>query len=74
MELQTKFYDEDGELINVMNGYDIKLMDNRLIPTRIEMVPMDKKNQKTELIYKELLYNRTISDSFFSLQQIKNLR
>lgn len=74
LELNTKFYDEDGELINIMNGYDIKLMDNRLIPTRMEMIPMDKKNQKTELIYKQVFYNRPIDNSFFSLEKMKNLK
>jgi hypothetical protein len=74
LELHTKFYDEDGELINIMNGHDIKMMDNRLIPTRIEMIPMDKKNQKTELIYKKVLYNRPIDNSFFSLEKMKTLK
>jgi len=73
LELNTLFYDEDGELINIMNGYDIKMMDNRLIPTRMEMIPVDKKNQKTELIYKQVLYNRPIDNSFFSIEKMKNL-
>jgi len=74
LELNTLFYDEDGELINIMNGYDVKLMDNRLIPTRMEMIPVDKKNQKTELIYKQVLYNRPMDNSFFSLERMKNLK
>ncbi len=73
LELSTQFFDEDGELVNIMSAYDIKLMDNRLIPTRVVMIPMDKKNQKTELIYKQVLYNRPIDDSFFTLQKMKNL-
>jgi outer membrane lipoprotein-sorting protein len=74
LELNTLFYDEDGELINIMNGYDIKLMDNRLIPTRMEMIPVDKMNHKTELIYKQVLYNRPIDNSFFSMEKMKNLK
>jgi outer membrane lipoprotein-sorting protein len=74
LELHTKFYDEDGELVNIMNGYDIKVMDNRLIPTRMQMIPMDKKGQKTELIYKKVLYNRPIDNSFFSLEKMKTLK
>lgn len=74
LELHTRFYDEDGELINIMNGHDIKVMDNRLIPTRIEMIPMDKKNQRTELIYSKVLYNRPIENSFFTLERMKNLK
>lgn len=73
LELNTLFYDEEGELINIMNSYDIKLMDNRVIPTRFEMIPMDKKNQKTVMIYKQIFYNRPIDNSFFSIEKMKNL-
>lgn len=73
MELHTRMYDEDGSLINVMNGYDIKEMDGRLIPTRIEMIPMEKKNQKTEIIYRKILFNRPLEDNFFIMDKMKNL-
>lgn len=70
LELHTRFYDEEGQLINIMNAYDIKLMDNRMIPTRFEMIPVDKKNQKTEMIYKSILFERNIEDNFFTLSNI----
>jgi hypothetical protein len=68
------FYDEDGELVNIMNAYDIRMMDNRLIPTRMEMIPADKRNQKTELIYKQILYDRPIDDNFFAIENMKKLK
>ncbi|ELR71928.1 Outer membrane lipoprotein-sorting protein [Fulvivirga imtechensis AK7] len=73
LELHTKFYDEDGELINIMNAYEIKTMGGRLIPTHIEMIPADKPNQKTVLIYSSVTYNEPIPDTFFTLQQMKKL-
>lgn len=73
LELHTRFYDEGGKLINVMNGSDIKLMDGRLIPTRFEMIPMDKKDQKTEMIYKTIKYNRQIEDGFFTTEKLKSV-
>jgi outer membrane lipoprotein-sorting protein len=74
IELHTRFYDEEGELLNTMNASEIKIMDGRLIPTRMEMIPADKKNQKTILIYSRVTYNKPIPDSFFTLQQMKNLQ
>lgn len=71
LELNTRFYDEEGKLINIMNAYDIKMMDNRLIPTRFEMIPMDKKNQKTEMIYRSIQYNRPIEDEFFTSERMR---
>lgn len=73
LELHTKFFDEDGTLVNIMNAYDIKEMDDRLIPTRIEMIPIDKKNQKTEIIYKKILFDKPIDNSFFTLSNMKKL-
>lgn len=73
LELHSRFYDEDARLINTMNSYDIKLMHDRIIPTRFEMIPADKKGQKTELIYKNILYSKPIDDGFFSTEKIKTL-
>ena len=71
LELHTRFYDEDGKLINIMNAYDIKMMGGRLIPTHFEMIPTDKKNQKTEMIYKNIQYNKPIEDNFFTTEKMK---
>lgn len=71
LELHTRFYDEDGKLINIMNAYDIKIMGGRLIPTHFEMIPADKKNQKTEMIYKNIQYNKPIEDNFFTTEKMK---
>jgi hypothetical protein len=73
VEVHSKFYDEDGELINMMNASEIKMMDGRVIPTHLEMIPVDKKGHKTELIYSSISYNKPLSESFFTLQQMKTL-
>lgn len=74
LELHSRFYDEEGELINTMNSYDIKLMHDRIIPTRFEMIPSDKKGQKTEMIYEKVEYNIPIVEDFFSVAQMKTLK
>lgn len=73
IEVHTRFYDEDGLLVNIMNASVVKMMGGRLIPTRLEMIPMDKKNQKTEIIYNSIIFDRPIDDKFFTLQQLKVL-
>jgi len=73
LELHTRFYDEDGKIVNIMNAYDVKMMDGRLIPTRFEMIPMDKKNQKTEMRYKTIQFNRPIPDGFFTSEKMKTV-
>lgn len=74
IEVHSRFYDEEGELINIMNASDVRMMNGRLIPTRLEMIPVDKKGHKTVLVYSSILYNKPIPESFFTLQQMKNLQ
>lgn len=71
LELHSRFYDEEGNLINTMNSFDIKMMHDRIIPTRFEMIPADKKGQKTVMIYRIIQYNQPIADNFFSVNQMK---
>ena len=73
LELHTLFFDEDGSLLNIMNAYDIKMMGGRLIPTRLEMIPVNKKNQKTVIVYKSIVFNQPISDNFFTVENMKQL-
>jgi len=73
LELNCRFYDEDGKLINTMNSFDVKIMDDRLIPTRFEMIPADKKGQRTEMIYKKVRYDQPIDDSFFTVEKTQSL-
>jgi outer membrane lipoprotein-sorting protein len=73
LELHTKFYDEDGRLINIMNAYEVKVMDGRLIPTRFEMIPAKKRSQKTVMVYNSVQYNKPIDDIFFTTEKMKTL-
>jgi outer membrane lipoprotein-sorting protein len=71
MELHSRFYDEDGQLINTMNSRDIQMMSERLIPTTFEMIPADKKNQRTEMKYQRIDFDPVIPDAFFTLETMR---
>lgn len=70
----TEYYDEDNLLVNVANNYDIKKMGDREIPTRLEMVPKNKKGQKTIMHIDEMKFNTKIDEGFFSQQNMKKIR
>jgi len=74
LQLHTRFYDDDGVLVNIMNAYDVKMMDDRLMPTRMEMIPAEKRNQKTEIIYSKMQFNHPIVDNFFTMNNVRNLK
>lgn len=73
LELYTRFYDEEGNLVNTMQASEVMTMDGRLIPTRFEMIPADKPGQKTVMIYKAVQYNRPLNDGFFTTETMKTL-
>ena len=73
VELHVRFYDEEGVLINFMNGYDVKMMGGRLIPTRFEMIPVNKKNQRTEMIYQQIRFNIPIDEGFFTTEKMRSM-
>ena len=73
-QLKVEYYDEDGTLVNVMTGYDLKTFDGRLLPTRWEMVPADGKGNKTVMTYNNLDFNVKLDDTFFSKQNMNRVR
>jgi len=74
LQLSSKFYDEDGYLINTMNASKIKEMGGKIIPSYMEMIPADNPKQKTVFEYLELEFDVDIKDSFFSIQNMKRVR
>lgn len=72
-QLLTKFYDEDGELVNVMKFTNIKEMDGRTIPATLEMIPQDDKGHKTIMTYESIDFEGGKDESFYTLRNMKNL-
>ena len=74
LQLRTEFYDEDDELINVMKGLEVREIGGRILPTRLEMIPVNEEGQKTVLIYHSLEFDVDIPESFFTTQNMKRIR
>ena len=71
LQLKTESYDEDGMLVNTINGQDIQWMGGRLLPTQMVLTPADKPGNKTHIIYKSIIFDQPINDDFFSTQNMK---
>jgi outer membrane lipoprotein-sorting protein len=72
--LKAELFDEDGYLVRTELGSDIKIMDGRSIPSRLELIPADEKGNKTIVEIKDIRFNISIEDSFFSQQNMKRVR
>jgi outer membrane lipoprotein-sorting protein len=72
--MKSEYYDEGGSLINTMISSDIRNLGGKLLPSRMEMIPADKKGNKTVLIYNNLIFDKEISDDFFSTRNMQILK
>jgi outer membrane lipoprotein-sorting protein len=66
-----EFYDEDGELVRRMTFGNVTVLQDRTVPLTLKIVPVDKPEEYTEIIYEKLLFDIPIEDDFFSLQNLK---
>jgi hypothetical protein len=74
VEIKSEFYDEDDELVNTLNSYDVKSYGNRKAASRMEIIPADKPNQKTMMVIEKFDFDIPIDDSFFSQQNMQRVR
>ncbi|MCB0655631.1 MAG: outer membrane lipoprotein-sorting protein [Saprospiraceae bacterium] len=74
LELKSEFYDEDGYLIHTMYGKSIKVMDNVLLPSVLEVIPADDPGNKTLVEYVSVDFDVPLNEDFFSVQQAKRIK
>ena len=72
--LKAEYYDEDGYLVNTEILSNIKKMDDRIMPTHLEMIPADKEGNKTILNFDNIKFNVNLNESFFSQQNMRRVR
>ncbi len=73
-QIQSEFYDEDGELVNTEHFSEIRHMGDRTVPTHMEIVPADKPGHSTTLEFTTIVYDQPLDERFFSQQNLKRVR
>jgi outer membrane lipoprotein-sorting protein len=73
-EVRAEFYDEDDYLVNIMRGKEIKNIQGRYIPTKLIVSSEENKDEKTIIEYEDLEFDISLTDKFFTLQNMKRLR
>jgi outer membrane lipoprotein-sorting protein len=74
LQLRAEYYDEDDLLVKAETASDIKSMDGRIIPTRYELVPADKKGNVTVVTLDAIHFNMPVTETFFSQQNLQKVR
>ena len=74
MQLKVEFYDEDLEIVNLMEGYDVQLFGNKKLPSKIEFIPLDDEGNKTIIEYKNWKFDVEIPSNYFTTQYVSRLK
>jgi hypothetical protein len=71
--LKYYYYDEDMNIARTITFRRIEMLAGRLRPKVMKVVPADKPDEYTELIYEELDLGVPIEDDFFSIARLKRM-
>lgn len=72
--MKQEQFDEDLILVNTMLASDVKELGGETIPTKMEIIPADKPNQKTVMEYNTIQFDVDIPDSYFSTQFMTRIK
>ncbi len=73
-ELRARYFDEDDALVKTHRSSEVKEFDDRMIPSRFEIIPADESGQRTVVRILEMDFGIQLDDSFFSQQNMKRVR
>lgn len=65
------YYDEDGLLIRTLTFDQPQQIDKRTVPMRLTLQPEDKPEESTVIIYKDIVFEVPLEETFFSLQNLQ---
>ena len=68
------FYDEDGELARSMEFTEPKRLGGKMLPSVMTMVPADKPDELTRMVYEELNFDVGLDESYFALRNLQDRR
>jgi outer membrane lipoprotein-sorting protein len=74
MQIKAEYFDESLELVNSMIGSNIKNVGDRMLPMKMEMIPANKPENMTIMEYSKIVFNKKISDRFFTKQNMKKVK
>lgn len=72
--LKEIYYDEDLEISRTMVFSNVKTIGRRKLPMLLKIVPADKPNEYTQLLYQFIEFDVDINDRFFSISELQRYK
>lgn len=73
-QMKGEYFDEDFELVNTMEASEITQFDDRKLPAKLVMTPLNKPGNQTIMMNKNLKFSTDLQQGFFSQQNMKYVR
>lgn len=73
-QMKGEYFNEDFELVNTMEASEITQFDDRKLPAKLVMTPLNKPGNQTIMVNKNLKFSFDIKEDFFSQQNMKRVR
>jgi hypothetical protein len=70
----ASYFDEEGLLVRLMRFDHVEEVDGRAIPMRMTLLPQDKADESTVVVYDRITFGMELDDSFFSLRGLQQRR
>jgi hypothetical protein len=65
------YYDEDQKVARTMTFKEVKQFGDRRIPAILHVIPADKPDEYTEIVYEAMRFDLNLDDSVFSLSALQ---
>ena len=70
--LEVSFFDEEDNKVRIIKYSEVKEIDDRKIPLKMEVLPLEKPDESTIILYENIRFGVSLKDNFFSLKNLKN--
>lgn len=70
--LEVSFFDDENKQVRVIKYSEVKEIDGRKIPLKMEVLPLEKPDESTIIFYENIHFGVSLKDDFFSLKNLKH--
>jgi hypothetical protein len=74
LPVEERHFDRKGRLARTMRFDDVQVLGGRRLPSHIVLVPVDNPEQRTEMRYLEVQFDRPLPADTFSLSRLEQVR
>jgi len=72
--IEIEYFDEEGLLVRRIVFDDVQTVSGRTIPLRMQVLPVEKPEEKTIMHYRKVKFDVDLQESYFSLGRLKGRR